>query len=102
MIKSSPETKTNADLLKKELIDCLRILSQPGFSVRTSSLWQPTIECVKFQKTWYKTLMAIPGKLFIWYELRKIYLFYDAVHLVKNIRNNWLIIKVSFLQVFWF
>ena len=27
-------------------------------------------------------------ELFIWYELKKIYLFYDAVHLVKNIRNN--------------
>ena len=26
--------------------------------------------------------------MFIWYELRKKYLFYDAVHLVKNIRNN--------------
>ena len=27
-------------------------------------------------------------KLFIWYELRKTYLFYDTIHLVKNIRNN--------------
>ena len=27
-------------------------------------------------------------ELFIWYKLKKIYLFYDAVHLVKNIRNN--------------
>ena len=27
-------------------------------------------------------------KLFIWYELRKAYLFYDTIHLVKNIRNN--------------
>ena len=29
-----------------------------------------------------------PNELFIWYELRKIYLFYDAVHLVRNIRSN--------------
>ena len=29
-----------------------------------------------------------PDKLFLWYNLRKIYLFSDAVHTVKNIRNN--------------
>ena len=34
VIKSSPKTTTNADLLKLELIDCLRILSMSGFSVR--------------------------------------------------------------------
>ena len=30
-------------------------------------------------------------ELFLWYELRKIYLFYDAVHLVKKIRYKWFI-----------
>ena len=29
-----------------------------------------------------------PDKSFTWYKLRKIYLFYDAVNLVKNIQNN--------------
>ena len=34
VIKSSPETKINADWLKKKLIDCLGILPQSGFIVR--------------------------------------------------------------------
>ena len=50
VIKSSPETKINAQWLKEELIDYLWVLSKSGFNVRTYSLWQPSIECVKFQK----------------------------------------------------
>ena len=34
VIKSSPETKINADWFKEELIDCLGILSQSSFNVR--------------------------------------------------------------------
>ena len=34
VIKSSTKTTINADLLKLELIDCLRILPMSGFSVR--------------------------------------------------------------------
>ena len=42
-----------------------------------------------------------PNELFIWYELRMIYLFYDVVYLVKNIRNDLLNYKrfVFFIQV---
>ena len=34
VIKSSPETKINADWLKKKLIDCLGILPQSAFILR--------------------------------------------------------------------
>ena len=34
VIKSSPKTTINADLLKLKLIDCLRIFSMSGFSFR--------------------------------------------------------------------
>ena len=33
VIKSSSETKINADWLRKELIDCLGILPKSGFNV---------------------------------------------------------------------
>ena len=36
VIKSSPETKINADLLKLELVDYLSILFKSGFSVRAT------------------------------------------------------------------
>ena len=72
VIKASLETKTNAAWLNEEFIDFLGILSQTGFYVRAiNNLLQ------HFNHD--------PDEMFIWYELRKIYLFYDAFHLVKNI-----------------
>ena len=39
-------------------------------------------------KNLLKHFNQVPDELLIWYELTKIHHFYDAVHLVKNIRNN--------------
>ena len=87
MIKSSPETKINADWLREELIDCLRILSQSGFNV-TAIVCDNHPSNLSSFKNLLKHFNRDPDKLFIWYELRKIYLFNNAAHLVKNIRNN--------------
>ena len=87
VIKSSPETKINVDWLKEELIDCLKILSQSGFSVKAIICDNHPSNVSSF-KNLLKHFNQDPDELFIWYELRKIYVFYDAVHLVKNIRNN--------------
>ena len=87
VIKSSPETKINADWLKKEITDCLRILSKSGFTVRAIVCDNHTSNVSSF-KNLLQHFNQDPEELFILYELRKIYLFYDAVHLAKNIRNN--------------
>ena len=69
VIKLSSETKINADWLKEELKDCLGILSQSGFSVRAIVCDNHPSNDSSFKK---------PATT----------LFYDAAHLVKNIRNN--------------
>ena len=87
VIKSSPETKMNDDWLKKELIGYLGILSKSGFIVRALVCGNHPSNVSTLKNT-LQRFKQDPDKFFIWYELRKMYLFYDAVHLVKNIRNN--------------
>ena len=87
VIKSSPETKINAGWLKEELIHCLGTLSKSGFNVRAIVCDNHPSNVSSF-KNLLQHFNQDPDELFIWYELRKIYLFYDAVHLMKNIRNN--------------
>ena len=87
VIKPSPETKIKADWLKEELIYCLGTLPKPGFNVRAIASDNHPSHVSSF-KNLLQHFNQDPDELFIWYELRKIYLFYDAVHLMKNIRNN--------------
>ena len=95
MIKSSPKTKINVDWRKEELVDYLGILSKSDFNVRAIA-WQPSSNVSSF-KNWLQHFNQDPDQLFTWYEFRKIYLFYDAVHLMKNIRNNLLNNKRFFI-----
>ena len=101
VIQSSPETKINADWLKEELIDCLGIFSKFGFIV-TAMVCDSRPSNVSSFKNLLQHFKQDPDELFIWYELRKIYLFYDAVHLVKNIRNNLLNYKRFIFPLFKF
>ena len=75
VIKSSPETKINVDWLKEELVS--------GFA----PIWFRAIVCDNHlsvvSKICCNNLIGI--ELFSMHELRKIYFFYDAVHLAKNI-----------------
>ena len=82
-VKSLPEAKTNANWLIEEFVDCLGILFLSGFSVRA-------IVCDNYPSnvSSFKNYNQDPDELFILYEPRRIYLFYDAIHLVKDIRNN--------------
>ena len=58
--------------------------------VSVLELWSVTIihRMCQVSKISYNTLIRILTKLIIWYKLRKIYLFYNAVLLVNNIRNS--------------
>ena len=87
VIKSSLEAKINADWLKEELTDCLGILSKPGFNIRATVCDKQPWNALSF-KNLLQHFNQDPDEFFILHELRKIYLFYDAAHLVKNIQNN--------------
>ena len=92
VIKSSLETKINADWLKEELINSLGILSKSCFNIRAIVCDNHPSNIPSFKNLLHR-FNQDPNELFIWYELRKIYLFYEVVHFVKNIRNNLLNFK---------
>ena len=78
VIKSSPETNIDANWLKAELLDSLKILFNCSFRPPNVSSFKKLLEHVK--QNLYE--------LYILHKSRKIYLCYDAVHLIKNVRNN--------------
>ena len=92
VINSSLETKINADWLKEELINSLGILSKSCFNIRAIVCDNHPSNIPSFKNLLHR-FNQDPNELFIWYELRKIYLFYEVVHFVKNIRNNLLNFK---------
>ena len=87
VIKSSTETKINADWLKQKLLDFLGIFSKPDFSVRAIVCDNHSLNLSSF-KNLLQHFGQDPDEFFIQYKLRKIYLFCNALYLVKNIRNN--------------
>ena len=87
VIKSYLETKINADWLKEELIDRLGTIFKSGFNVKTIVCDNHPL-ILSSSKNMPQHFNQDRAELFIWYELRKIYLFYDAFHLMNNIRNN--------------
>ena len=101
MIKTVPEQEIKGEWLKDEIVSCVTILREKGFNVRG-------IVCDDHASnvSAYKKLIDIYGideeDLAIEYNSRKIYLFFDAVHLMKNIRNNLLNRKRFLFPLFLF
>ena len=87
VIKSSPETKVSATWLKDELLDCLDTLRQCGFNTRIIVCDNHPSNVSTFKKL-LESSNQDPASLFLLHETRKIYLCYDTVHLMKNVRNN--------------
>ena len=87
MIKSSPETSIDANWLKTELLDSLEILSCCGFRVRTL-----VCDNLPSNESSFKKLLEHVNQnlddLHMLHKPRKIYPCYEAVHFIKNVRNN--------------
>ena len=92
MIKSLPETNIDANWIKTELLDYLEILSNCGFRVRTIVCDNHPSNVSSFKKL-LEDVNQNPDELYMLHKSRKIYLCYDAVHLIKNARNNLLTCK---------
>ena len=87
VVKACPEREITGEWLKDELLSCLNVLHENGFNVRgVVSDDHATNVCA------YKQLLTENGQdaddLFLVLNERKIYLFFDTVHLIKNVRNN--------------
>ena len=87
IIRIVPETKIEREWIQNEILHCLQVLQVLGFKVRGVVCDDHSSNVSAFKK-----LFAIYGPsdddLAIEYNNQKVYLFFDVVHLMKNIRNN--------------
>ena len=86
--KACPEIAVKGEWLANEMSDCVEQLSSLGFNVWAivTDNHASNVSAFQFLKTTYKS----DDVLFIKHpkSKTKTYLFFDTVHLVKNIRNN--------------
>ena len=89
VIKSCPKTKIDGLWLFTQITESIETLSNSGFVVRcvVSDNHSINVNAFSILKNKYA---SNPSDLFISYPYveKKIYVFYDSVHLLKNIRNN--------------
>ena len=82
MIKTVPEKEIRGD----EILDCLTLLQEKGLKVRGIVCDDHASNVSAFKRlvnAYYGTLLVT-----FKYNGQKCYLFFDAVHLIKNIRHN--------------
>ena len=87
VVKAAPVTFIDSELLKDELLNCFELLLRGGFSVRAVICDNHAANVSASTK-----LISQYGEdyenFFINFQSQKVYLFYDTVHLIKNVRNN--------------
>lgn len=87
LVKTCPETTLNGEWLKDNLLQCIKELQENDFNIRGIVCDNHSSNVAAYQKL-FKECNNDPDNLFITLNDKKIYLFYDSVHLIKNIRNN--------------
>ena len=88
VVKACPEVAVKGEWLSNEMSDCIEQLSSLGFKVRAivTNNHASNVSAFPILKTTHKS----DDIFFIKHpkSKTKTYLFFDTVHLVKNIRNN--------------
>lgn len=87
IIKSVPEIKISGDFLQDELKKCIQTLQSINFNVRAVVADNHSSNVAAFNGL-TEQFGRDSDPFRVWVNDQPIYLFYDAVHLVKNIRNN--------------
>ena len=82
-----PVTNIDVNWLKTELLVSLEILSNCGFCLRVIVCNNHPSNVSSFKKL-LEHVNQNPDELYMLHKSRKIYLCYDTVHLIKNVRNN--------------
>ena len=101
IIKTLPETKISGDWLMDELLNCIEMLHENEFNVRGVSCDNHASNVSAYKKL-SLSCGNTENNLFITVNEKKICLFYDTVHLIKNIRNNLINRKRFFFPSFSF
>ena len=101
IIKCVPEREVNGDFVMNNLKECLQCLHELDFNVRGVVCDNHCSNVSAFRK-----LLSEYGNyssdLHITFNSKRIYLFYDSVHLMKSIRNNLLNQKIFLFPPFEF
>ena len=88
VIKACPEVTIKGEWLANEVDDCIKQLSQQGFNVRAVVTDNHSCNVSAFSKL-KKSYNSVDSFSIKHPESKtKTYLFFDNVHLLKNIRNN--------------
>ena len=87
IIKSVPERNIDGKWIKEQILDSLKTLKNCGFRVRAIVSDNHSANVLAY-KLLLKAFGYLGDNLFIEHDYQKIYLLHDAVHLIKNVRNN--------------
>ena len=74
-------------MIKEQILDSLKTLKNCGFRVRALVSDNHSAKVLAY-KMLLKESGHLDDHLFIEHNYQKIYLLHDAVHLIKNVRNN--------------
>ena len=96
-VKVAPVTFLNSELLKDELLNCLELLITGRFNMRADICdnHAVNVSVLQFGEDNESLLIMRINK-------QKVYLFYNTLHLIKNVRNNLLSKKQLVFQQFRF
>ena len=87
IIKYVPEQNIDGIWIKEQILDSLKTLKNCGFRVRTIVSDNHSANVLAY-KLLLKESGHLDDDLYIEHDYQKIYLLHDAVHLIKNVRNN--------------
>ena len=88
IIKSFPERNIDdGKSIKEQILDSLKTLKNCGFRVRALASDNHSAIVLAY-KLFLRESGHLDDHLFIEHDYEKIYLLHDAVHLIKNVRNN--------------
>ena len=88
-----PECKISGELLQQEIARCINILQDIGFNVRAVCCDNHSSNVSAYRGLFKMCNGDYESDLKISFNGKPIYLFYDSVHIMKNLRNNLLIRK---------
>ena len=88
VVKACPEVSINGDMVRQVIEESISSLTSAGFNVRAIVADNHASYVSAFTQIWNSYGTESDNKFHINFNGSKIYLMYDSVHLVKNVRNN--------------
>ena len=90
VVKAAPESKIEGKWLSCQIIETIRSLHEINFRVRTVILDNLPSNVSAFNKLFSKYQSESHENVILYHSTsdQRTYLFYESVHLLKNVRNN--------------